>query len=274
MRPIIRWTALPDCRLGRVTLAGRIPDSVGLPGDGSRLRRWPTRGIIYLLAGSVLYRDRLERRRILGAGDLLLIVPEVPHHFAPHRCPSFHEVFVSFEGPVFDTLERAGVLDPQRPFHHLRPLSRWARRIAAFHQDQPCTEADAVVAIGRLVQLLTDISAAREGAVVDSESAWLATARQALLATGLRHADRQAAARLGLGVVAFRRRFTRLAGTPPGRYRLREALQAAAGLLADSDLGLAAIAEQVGFSEVQTFARRFRAVMGQPPALFRRQSRG
>ncbi len=269
MRQVIRWSGLPDCAPGRITLAGTIPRSVGVAPAGP-LRRWPCCGLIFLHSGRLEYADALARTMVLEPGDALLLVPETPHRFTPWRCATVHETFVSFEGPVFDALRATRVLDAARPFYRLSPIAAWAPRFAEFHRRTIQGEGDAVAAIGRLVHLCTDIAAARHGAVLDADAAWLAQARAALLSAPLRHAPRAAALSLGMAQAPFRKRFARLAGMPPARTRLRHALNQAAALLIAGDLSLQAVAERVGFADVTTFSRRFRAVMGQPPARFRR----
>ncbi len=269
MRQLIRWSGLPDCAPGRITLAGTIPRSVGVAAAGP-MRRWPTCGLIFLHSGRLEYADAPGRRQVLEPGDALLLVPETAHRFVPWRCSSFHETFISFAGPVFATLRATRVLDGEQPFYRLRPVARWAPRFLEFHRMTIHGEGDAVAAIGRLVHLCTDIAGERQGAIVDADAAWLARARAALAAAPLRQAPQVAAHALGMDASAFRKRFARLAGMPPARARLRHALSEAAALLIAGALPLEAVASQVGFAEVTAFSRRFRAVMGQPPARFRR----
>jgi AraC-like DNA-binding protein len=268
MRQIIRVDRLPQCALGRVTLSGAVPRSTGVAVTGP-LRRWPYHSLIYVVGGRMEYSDERGLRRVLGVGDALLLVPEIRHRFVPHRCESFTELFVSFEGPVFDALRAGRALDPERPYYHLQPLALWSARFAAFHRGESRDESDGMRRIGALVQLITDIAATRDGVAVDADAAWLSRAREALAAAELRHAPERAAAALGLGHAPFRKRFARLAGMPPGRWRMRLALDQAAALLM-TEASVAEIAERCGFADAWTFSRRFRAVMGQPPARFRR----
>ncbi|MFD0712648.1 AraC family transcriptional regulator [Paenibacillus sp. GCM10027626] len=55
-------------------------------------------------------------------------------------------------------------------------------------------------------------------------------------------------------------------------YVRRVRVQAAAELLINTDLSIAAIAEQTGFGSVHYFSRTFRALMAEPPAQFRKNA--
>jgi AraC-like DNA-binding protein len=268
VRQVVRWEGLPSCSLGRVPLAGLIPGSTGVAITGP-LRPWPYFSLIYLVAGQLEYSDA-RRRRILGVGDAFLLVPEVPHRFVPHRCAAFAEIFVSFEGPVFDALRAAKVLDAERPFYRLEPVALWTRRFSEFHRIEVRGESASVRRIGELVHLITDMAAAREGVAVDADAAWLERARVALAAAELRHAPEQVAAAMGMTHARFRKRFARLAGTPPARWRLRHAIEQAAALLLAGDASVAEVAERVGFADAFGFSRRFHAMMGRSPTDFRR----
>lgn len=80
----------------------------------------------------------------------------------------------------------------------------------------------------------------------------------------------QLAAAAGLSRHHFTRRFAEATGLPPVRY-LREArCDAAANLLAATDLAVRAVAERCGFESSNYFCRVFRATTGMSPRQFRR----
>lgn len=71
----------------------------------------------------------------------------------------------------------------------------------------------------------------------------------------------------------LRRRFVAAYGIPPIAYRNRLRCEIACELLQSTALGIAEIAEQVGFDDPTDFYRRFRAEVGQSPSDFRKKSK-
>jgi AraC-like DNA-binding protein len=78
------------------------------------------------------------------------------------------------------------------------------------------------------------------------------------------------ARRVGLSRPAFARRFGAATGTSPLRYLTRLRMQRAAELLRGTELGLARIAQQVGYSSEFAFNRAFKRVYRVAPGGFRR----
>jgi hypothetical protein len=67
--------------LGRVTLAGTIRNSTGLP--GRQMRVLGSYAIVYLLNGGGRYEDARGCRKEVRAGDMILLFPELAHHYGP-----------------------------------------------------------------------------------------------------------------------------------------------------------------------------------------------
>jgi transcriptional regulator GlxA family with amidase domain len=78
---------------------------------------------------------------------------------------------------------------------------------------------------------------------------------------------------VGLSRPAFARRFVESTGLSPLRYLTRCRMERAAELLRDSDLHLAGLAEQVGYSSEFAFNRAFRRHHRVAPGSYRRQLR-
>jgi transcriptional regulator GlxA family with amidase domain len=80
----------------------------------------------------------------------------------------------------------------------------------------------------------------------------------------------QLAKEAALSRSAFFDRFTRAVGLPPMEYLLGWRMAVAKDLLRREDLGLAAVAERVGYSSASTFSTAFSRYVGQPPGRFAR----
>jgi AraC-like DNA-binding protein len=69
---------------------------------------------------------------------------------------------------------------------------------------------------------------------------------------------------------AFFERFTRTVGLPPMEYLLAWRMAVAKDLLRRRELGLAAVAERVGYGSASTFSTAFRRHVGEPPGRYAR----
>ena len=78
------------------------------------------------------------------------------------------------------------------------------------------------------------------------------------------------ARRLGMGVSTLRRRFQAATGESIHAYALGRRLMLAAQRLRDSELPVAAIAEEFGYADVSYFTRQFHAHIGMAPGAYRR----
>jgi AraC-like DNA-binding protein len=78
----------------------------------------------------------------------------------------------------------------------------------------------------------------------------------------------------GLSRSALAERFTALVGEPPMQYLGRWRMQIAAGLLATTHDGVAAVGAQVGYASEAAFNRAFKKLVGDPPATWRRRRTG
>ena len=74
----------------------------------------------------------------------------------------------------------------------------------------------------------------------------------------------------GLSRAAFAARFTALVGRPPLTYLTDWRMALAADLLRDTDATVAAVAREVGYSDVFAFSVAFKRVRGASPSAWRR----
>lgn len=121
------------------------------------------------------------------------------------------------------------------------------------------------------------------GALSDDSRGWLAGLRDRFVgrALTLLHASPQEpwtvealAQRVGLSRSALHERFATLIGQAPMQYLAQWRIQVGATLLRDTALPVAAVAHQVGYESEAAFARAFKRLVGQPPAMWRRRAKG
>ena len=53
----------------------------------------------------------------LTTGDVVLVLPERAHWYGPGRGRTWDELYLVFDGPVFDLWRGTGVLDEAHPVH-------------------------------------------------------------------------------------------------------------------------------------------------------------
>jgi AraC-like DNA-binding protein len=268
--------------LGRIAEAGYVRH-----GPGGGLRSWRLFGryaLVYLLDGSGHYADTRGVRLALVPGDLVVVRPDLGHVYGATAAAEshWHEYYLAFDGPVFDLWARSGLLlDAAPPIRHLEPIDTWLRRfvnlVDASATGGPLQETC------RLQQLLSDIlegeAASRSLAGGPGDARWIARARTLLDASdaeggdGTRRSMETIACKMGLSVEGFRKRFKRLTGQPPARYRLAGRIDRACELLSTGRMAIKEAAAATGFCDAFHFSRRFKQITGESPAHFRQRLR-
>ena len=77
----------------------------------------------------------------------------------------------------------------------------------------------------------------------------------------------------GLSRAPFARRFQRATGTSPLRWLTEHRLERARRSLVETDLGIAAIAVEIGYASDFAFSKAFKRLFGVAPGMFRRVHR-
>jgi len=253
--------------LGQVSIAGFLRHSRGVPFESPRT--YGNYALVYLLEGSGRMKSGSQPMVPCRAGDLLFIYPDLPHSYGPGPGETWSELYVVFNGPVFDLWRRTGLLHPEHPIRHLPPIRRWLPQLEAVADPRlPDSPEGMLRRVCRLQKFLSDIATSAE--IEQHRLPWLGEARRQLLTTPPVPMPRIARA-LGLSYETFRKEFARETGQPPARYRLHRLIEQARLLMAGRYLSNKQIAETLGFYDEFHFSRHFRQVTGQSPREFRRR---
>lgn len=257
-RRVVALADGPVTRLGRLILAGEVVDDE--PVMPAALRVMDAYVLSLLIDGEGNYRDADGRTERLTAGAHTLVPPGFPHTYGTDPGQRWTELFVVFEGPVFDVLPQLRTPGPRYP---APPPSVEALRTVL---RKPRTERAAEHQLLALADWLLDTEETGPGRSPEITEAMGRLADDLAAEVPLT----TVAADAGLSYDAFRRRFVAEAGQSPGAFRTVRRLEAAATLLRVTELTLREIARTLGFADEFHLSRRFRAHFGVPPRDYRR----
>ena len=257
--------------LGQLIVAGIVRDSPGLA-PRKPVRVLDHYGLVYITDGGGYFADSLGVAHRIIPGDLLFLFPQVGHTYGPQEADFWSEIFMIFEGPLFDLWQDKGLLNPKKPVIHLEPIDYWATRFKDMAWSVTQTGSEySLVRLCRLQELLADIFVYEQQhgfGQVDHE--WLSQAKS-LLKTNLQAKPdyERVAATMGMSYDGFRKRFTKDAGVSPAKYHTLRRIDRACELLLNESLTLKEIALQLGFVDEYHLSKRFKQIIGVSPSGFR-----
>lgn len=250
--------------LGQVKMAGDTPHSPGVP----RRRVFGFYALVLVTGGRGMFRDDRGFSCDLEPGDVLLLFPEIGHRYGPVRDSHWDELFVVFEGTVFDLWRAQGVLRPERPHRRLGRAGYWRQRLrTALWSQAGSGRAAALSRLCRFQGVLAEMFEDQRGA----EDRWLERATALLQAQVTQKIDYAAlSAEFGMSYEGFRKRFAKVAGVPPGRYLAQQRMQRACELLVRRCASVKEVGQELGFFDEFHFSKQFKKVVGMTPAAFRK----
>jgi AraC-like DNA-binding protein len=255
----------PGPAIGRVSAGARIRNNAGA--DGRRLDCY---ALVYVIDGRGRFRQAGEEAVSLRAGDAFLLFPGIAHWYGPPAGASWNELYLLFEGPIFDLWLLHGLLDPDRAVYRLAPVRVWEPRLLDLCEpDEP--------PLGRVVKLqalLEAMGRERDACSVAAPARrWMEEARRRIAETSDDpESIRRAARSMHVSYETFRKRFRTLEGISPGRYRAERAIETAARRLLTESAPIKQIAAELGFSDEYHFSRRFKQILGVSPGAWRRRA--
>lgn len=182
---------------------------------------------------------------------------------------------------VFDSPDAALVMSLLPALVHVRGVERLTVLVRLLGEEASEQRSGRDLVVTRLLEVLL-IEALRSTSGQDAPPGLLRGLADPRLAPAMRQMHSQLArswtvAQLAktsaLSRSAFFERFTRTVGLPPMEYLLAWRMAVAKDLLRRHDLGVAEVAERVGFGSASTFSTAFSRHVGQPPSRFARDAR-
>jgi len=222
--------------------------------------------LVLVVHGAGVFSDARGSRERVAEGDFLVLFPEVAHRYGPNAREAWDELYFVFNGPIFEVLRTAGLLNPGRPV--IRGAGNdWFERMQAFAR-KPLTGDE--LDIADFVRLLVEPLMEHE----QRQRSWIDRAQSMLgQDLSLALAADAVAARLHVSPQTFRKRFAAATGMTPTRYRAGRRIEAAKTLLRQTEMTHRQIAISLGFYDEYYFANRFKAATGQTAGEYRRAGR-
>lgn len=162
---------------------------------------------------------------------------------------------------------------------HVRGAERLSLLVRLVGEEATGQGAGRDLVLSRLVDVML-VEALRSTQGEDAPPGLLRGLGDARLGTAMRemHGDparpwtvEQLAKTAALSRSAFFDRFSRAVGLPPMEYLLAWRMAIAKDLLRRNDIGIAEVAERVGYGSASTFSTAFSRYVGQPPSHFARE---
>ncbi|MBB6052711.1 AraC family transcriptional regulator [Armatimonas rosea] len=261
--------------LGRLILTGEIQGGHGVR-TKERWRVYGSYAVVVVTRGRGRYQDSLGVDRKLGAGDVIFVFPDLPHRYGPPPSQSWDELYVTFDGPIFDLWRHEGLLNPAQPVCSGGELGLdWGRRLQALlgsHGPQASPQ-ERLAFLHHFLELLAEPLLRETQEKSPTHDDWLARAC-VRLETQLEESLslELVAQEVGLGYETFRKRFQQAKGVSPARYRMQCRIALAQQLLRFSPQRTnQQVAESLGFADAFHFSRRFTELVGETPRAFRRR---
>jgi len=179
---------------------------------------------------------------------------------------------------VFDSPDQSLLVSLLPGLLHVRGVERLATFVRLVAEEASERRAGRDLVLTRLVEILL-VEALRGATESDAPTGLLRGLADARLAPALRqmhaHLGRawtvpQLARTAALSRSTFFERFTRNVGMPPMEYLLAWRMAVAKDLLRRQDLGIAQVAERVGYGSASTFSTAFTRHVGKPPGRYAR----
>ncbi len=247
--------------IGSVSSAASLAFSAG-----TELRVFDQWALVYMVAGKGFYRDTKMEQTVLP-GTWILIIPGVAHSYGPLPGEKWHEVYITFRGPIFELWHEYGYFSSTRPIGNWLPPAKGVPRLREFFKQTERSNCTGLQAICLFQNLLSEIFNHHQNPSLHYP-AWL-TRACSILEKGTNQSIAQIATVCGMGYESFRKKFEHYMGVPPAHYAMKQKIEQARHLMAMRQLTNKEISELLGFYDEFHFSKTFSRLTGQTPRQFR-----
>ena len=227
--------------------------------------------VMMLGEGSGFYRNEDGFQCELSNQHFLLTFPGHKQRYGPAKGQKWGEIYVGFDGDIFDVARKRRILSPQQPVWKLKHSTVWVDRLQKLLQASPPPRQQHFRRAVHFFDFLLEMLDAAEPLNSDVTAGdWFAVACQ-MITADLHHKINweELATSLGMSYHTFRLYFRRRAGISPLQYREKHRFNVACGLLKDVHYSCKEIAFVLGFSNPDHFSEQFKKRFGISPMKYR-----
>jgi len=226
---------------------------------------------VYLLSGSGVYRDETGREISLHPGDLIQRIPNLYHTTEVSSAGDWLEFFVHFGPETYENLVQLGILSREPVLHPGLSNALFEKCTGLMDYARSCP-TERLPSLYLLLQELTIElhQRARHNQLSPRLQSSMERAAELLCTPPAFLPPQETAARLGMGYVNFRKKFTLYFNCSPAAYQLKGRLSHSKTLLLDTKLKLEQIAALCRFSDAFAYSKAFKKAYGISPSVFRK----
>ncbi|SHJ22466.1 AraC-type DNA-binding protein [Rubritalea squalenifaciens DSM 18772] len=248
-----------DPLIGGVSVAGKVykKDS----GAMVHMRYLGSYAVLYVMDGGGWYEDERGYRSKVSKGDVLIIHPDVGHRYGPAPGQHWHELYLVFQGPIFDLWRDAGYLKSGLWKGESQVMEEWGKELEEYLKMYAMNQAHLVSALQLMIAKLSSIT--YSGTKKIRRDHWSTLAMKQL--AGSDRDLHEIAGELGMSYEHFRKSFKKEVGLSPLQYRNKQLAIRAYHLIVGSEDSVKEIARKLGFYDDAYFSKFFKKYYGVAP---------
>jgi AraC-like DNA-binding protein len=245
--------------------------------DVRKRRRLPNFQIVYVCKGQGYYENEQCKRQLVRAGSVFLYFADVWCGHRPDPKIGWEVYWISFAGEIATRLMAPPFFMPQKPVITFPDPEQFESRMEEYLSainEKPVHELSPFSVTGGLLDLIGHLHEDQQRSESETEDR-----KKIRKAEELIHKEAyteinfdQLAQKLGYSRRSFFRKFEAIVHSTPLQYQLAIRLNRAQRLLLSTDLPIAEIAVQCGFSSIHYFTRLFAQKTGRTPTRYRASS--
>ena len=230
---------------------------------------------LYIVRGEGVFETEATGQVTIGAGNLVLLLPDQWHRYTPDPETGWDEYWVSFDGDMPRRLVEQGLLSPKQAVYDAG-LDESILRCYKDLIDVVVTERTGYRHVAAMLTAQL-IARARTATQVEDDPA------QKMLREAIFYIEQnvdqpinveQLAKTMNVGYSSFRHEFKRQVGLSPKQYHLQLRINKAKSLLTNTQLTVTEVADALNFKTPYYFMKLFKKRVAMSPTQWRRYSRG